>query len=93
MNLKQAFSVAASAGLPALALCAYMYVAPTTVAASSCPEGQIYDPAPPPAPPGQYCASGMGGAVPIGSDGGFPLICHGVGEGECLTGQCVKCLD
>lgn len=92
MNLKQVFSVAAAAGLPALALCGYMYVAPTrALAQSNCPDGEQYSPAPN-APPG-YCAEGAGGSVAPGTHGYFVFCPNFPGGGTCEAGQCVLCDD
>lgn len=86
MNLKQGFSVVTAAALPALALCGYLYFAPTrALAFTQCPDGGVFDPG----NSGQFCNSGMGGEVPIGFSGDFPGICHI--QGECVTGQCVIC--
>lgn len=93
MNLKQGFSVAAAAALPALALCGYLYFGPTrALAFSQCPDGGIFDPAANDQGNNMFCGSGMGGGTPIGSSGNFPTVCPaGTHEGECVTGQCVIC--
>lgn len=93
MNMKQVFSMAAAAGLPALALCAYMYVAPTrALALSQCPDGEQYSPNP--NSPGD-CSNGEGGVVFAGQHGFFPAFCFGTPDngGTCSsTGdQCVLC--
>ncbi|HEY5380980.1 MAG TPA: hypothetical protein VIJ65_01895 [Acidobacteriaceae bacterium] len=90
MNVKQRFSVAVSTLLPALALVGYLSLSPAKVQASSCPDGEVYAPA-----PSGYCNQGEGGLVRVGATSPF-VFCQTEegqpqGQGMCVSTACVSC--